>query len=117
MPGPNEKAIVWSIRVLYVLCVTDSGLCSFNLGGGEREFFISQAVLHFAFIFCSIVSVVCAVPHALTRRLKLRIAVMFVISSIKFGILFLHYIPYNAFFMNFIFYASIIDLSFACLSP
>jgi hypothetical protein len=113
----NEKAVMWSIRAMYCLTVADTALASFNVDGDDLGLFLSQVILHFLFLLCAVVSITSAVAHAFTSRMKLRMAVCLTISIIKFGLLFFFFFPYNAFFVNFIFYAALIDLSFSCLSP
>jgi hypothetical protein len=113
----NEKAVMWCIRALYCLTIADTALASFNVDGGDLGLFLSQIILHFLFLLSAVVSITSAVAHAFTSRMKLRIAICVTISIIKFGLLFLFFVPYNAFYLNFIFYAALIDLSFSCLSP
>ena len=113
----NEKAVMWCIRALYCLAIVDSALSSFNVDGGDFGLFLSQVILHFLFLLCAVVSITSAVAHAFTSRMKLRMSGCLIISIIKFGLLFLYLVPYNVFFVNFIFYAALIDLSFSCLSP
>ncbi len=113
----DADKIVWCIRALYGLTVTDAALSSFNFDGSNFGIFISQVALHFAFLLCMVIAVNAALPEALNHQLKVRFKISILMSIMKFGTLFVHFVPYSAFFGNFLFYAYLIDLSFACLSP
>lgn len=113
----DTRKVVTCIRSLYGLTIIDAALCSFNLDGSDFGLFIAQIVLHFAFLLCIVVSINAAVPEALTKQLRVRFAITIALTILKFGSLFIYFVPYPAFFLNFIFYAYLIELSFACISP
>ena len=114
----NEYRVVWCIRALYALSLTDSALSSFNLEGSDVGLFSAQIGVHLAFLTCAVLAVSCAAPEATrNKRLHRRLVVGVVISVIKFGLLFLYFVPEISFYGNFIFYAYLIELGFACLTP
>jgi hypothetical protein len=112
----KERKVVLCIRALYVLSLTDAGLSSFNLEGSHLALFISQLALHFVFLLCIAVAASSAVEEARNLRLRHRVIGAGILSIIKFGLLFLYFVPNISFYGNFIYYAYVIELGFACLA-
>jgi hypothetical protein len=113
----EPEKVIWCIRALYGLTIVDAALSSFNFDGSDIGIFLAQVGVHFAFMLSVVVSINSAVTEAANQHLRVRFAITIGMSVLKFGSLFVHFVPYASFFFNFLFYAYLIELSFACISP
>ena len=97
----------WRAQALVACIISDAGCCAFNAYGNSLPLFISQIVIHFAIVAMLVADVSNAWPEVEPKSIKITLAV----SILKFASIFLYFVPFNFFQLNFIFYALVIHLS------
>ena len=88
---------------------TDAGLTAFN-DGGNNDIFIIQIFIHISFavsyIFALIASGFFLQDPFDTKR---RIGIIVITVIAKFALIFFHFISFNMYFLNFLFYVACIS--------
>ena len=92
--------------------VADATVYALNTHGDSLGFFVAELALHFTIVGLMVAQIRLAWPKVPSRFLQ----ITYGISVVKFASIFFFFAPHNCFYMNFIFYSTVMQLALKCLN-